>query len=416
MNHIAFFAVENGKVDDYCDYVRKVSGNSHFEVEEADNGYVSTSALQGPPCKKLLGIGYTRDDDAIANLIDSAGIVDGGFEVVDDGEEARLDTKCRTRLEDGTRCPNRQKQGKAIQCAGCIRKQTTTKVALPRTKEGENPIKRRLSSTQRTDFIKLGETMRYIFPALNQVEPFYDTQYECIVMNEVDEMELDEELDEDEIVVVAGTYLGAAAEQLPTRLPLQPSVSTELSPTFYTTHILNTHTNKKLRGKRVRVVRMRATAQEQLDTLQAQCNEFGQLWLDTIGDERVSAYVHLIACHATPLMEKHKSLGKFSNSVIESFHKLVRFYYQRTAREGGVECKESCYAIMQKMIGTTLLEIEEREGGRELVDAVMAAGMGNRADCNCAHGGDAPCSWKAAAEKGNGLKQEMLDNMLEGLE
>ena len=86
-------------------------------------------------------------------------------------------------------------------------------------------------------------------------------------------------------------------------------------------------------------------------------------------------------------MREHLSLGKFSNSVIESFHKTVRFHYQGTAREGGKNAKEACYAVMQRLIALRMLTIEFR--GQEGVDILKAIGK-RRADCACAVPGQ-PC-------------------------
>ena len=60
-----------------------------------------------------------------------------------------------------------------------------------------------------------------------------------------------------------------------------------------------------------------------------------------------------------------------------------------------------------------MLEIEQREGGREILDAIALAGTQHRADCNCALGYNAPCSWKSASDLfKTSKKTELLKSLL----
>ena len=333
--------------------------------------------------------GVELDVDAMADLIDSCGIEDGGEEIVDDPDEEGLEMKCRSRMPNGSRCTGKQVNGTRVQCTDCISKQLSTGEPLPRCKANENLVVQPIEGTTRRDLIALGECMQKIFPAIMQVDPYYDDQY-LIKMD-------DDQGKEGETITVCRSHLEAVTPStggtlLRLDLRLEPGLRVS---------ILKEHTkNPKYKNKWGEIVKRVATADEQLAALQSWTDEFGFQWVDTLGSGRVTAYVHIVACHAVPLIKHHKSLGKFSNSVIESFHKLVRFFYQRTSREGGVDQKESAYAIMQKMQGLTMLKMEEREGGRDMIDALSRAATNNRADCNCASGiSGAPCHWKAAAEE-----------------
>ena len=353
MDHLAYYAVMNNKKTECCAYVAKVSGNTHFSIEEAENGRVSTTALQGPACKKLLGIGYTRDRDAIANLVDAAGVVNGHLTMVNDVKDwVKVKTLCRTIVDDGSRCQTK-KSGKNDQCKACISKQSRSGLKLPLCGVKENPVKRWTTGTLRDDWVALGQTMRVIFPATTQVDPYYDNMYEVLPLEGI------EGIDE---FIVSGSHLSvssttpaflAASEKnrrAGRRKRGEDGLLVELPPPAPIVYgqILHETSNTKIRGKWVKNVTRIATAEEQINKLEQACKEFGDRWCKTIGDERVTAYVHMLAAHATPLMKKHKSLGKFSNSVIEAFHKKVRFFYHRTNRQGGVEKKESAYAVMQK--------------------------------------------------------------------
>ena len=417
MDHLAYYAVINGHKQQFLDHVRATSGNSHFNIEESDNGHVSTTALQGPACKKLIGIGYNRDEDAIARLVDSAGIVNGGKTIVNDNKNtAKVAKMCRTILKDGTRCPNNH-AAKGIQCAGCTASQLRKNTKFPMCGAKENPQMRQTTATLRDDYVALGKTMQTIFPAITQVDPYFDDMYEVLMEGAI------EGVDE---FYISGDHLDLKSAPPPALLAAEKDrrVSRRRSrdtdgnlidlvtlPVVFAKILEkgdSVTSNERIRGKWVKNVRKVRTAEQQMEKLEAACKEFGDRWKKTIGDERVTAYCHMVAAHACPLMRKHKSLGKFSNSVIESFHKKVRFFYQRTNRGGGVEGKESAYAVMQKMIGLQMLEIERREGGRQLINVLTLAATGNRADCGCALGFNSPCSWTHASQQWEKVVEKRL--------
>jgi hypothetical protein len=338
-------------------------------------------------------------------LIDAAGIENGGQDIDDVPDEPDLANKCRALLPSGLRCTGRR-HGRRILCANCIEWQSEAgedraKVA----NQNENPCMVSTTGSLRATYMDLGRLMQNIFPAICQVEPYYDDQY---VVKEVDEN--DEVIDEDDGgFIICGTHLGVPAV-IPRGGKADPGLlssgvgGSSSGSSHSHSHssnggssrlhvgnraaILNTHNTIKIRGMRVVVVEVHATAEQQITRLERWCTEFGEKWLDGIGDCRVTQYVHTIASHAANHMRVHVSLGKFSNSVIENFHKLVRFHYQHTAREGGLDAKEATYAVMQRMLAVRMLEIEKREGGK----AILCKLRHRRGDCACTLG--RPCSWE----------------------
>ena len=124
LDHVAELANRAGKLEGWVECVRAKLDNDYFDAED-DDGYIKTTALQGPQCKKLLGIsGDQPDIDGFAELIDAAGIEDGGQDVVDCPEEADLAKKCRSLMPDGTRCTGRHAGARRVQCEECIALET----------------------------------------------------------------------------------------------------------------------------------------------------------------------------------------------------------------------------------------------------------------------------------------------------
>ena len=46
--------------------------------------------------------------------------------------------------------------------------------------------------------------------------------------------------------------------------------------------------------------------------------EWRALFVELYSAESVTCYVHMIACHAHKMLQKHKSLGKFANQGVEA--------------------------------------------------------------------------------------------------
>ena len=106
-------------------------------------------------------------------------------------------------------------------------------------------------------------------------------------------------------------------------------------------------------------------------------------------------HCHHLACHTVMLMGLHMCLGQFSNSVLEAFHKIVRWFYQHTNREGGANKTESTEAVMTKYFGLKILEIESRSPCAKA--QIQAMVRSPRAECECASSGI--CGWGSKKRK-----------------
>ena len=123
--------------------------------------------------------------------------------------------------------------------------------------------------------------------------------------------------------------------------------------------VSRSHPNRSLAGRigTISTLQPQKTAEQQLEKLDKDCKELSRLWTLLFTDERWTAYLHEITAHSVELMKEHKQLGQFSNSVLEAFHKQVRWHYHHTNREGHGG-QESSRAIMQQFYGSRILEIE----------------------------------------------------------
>ena len=108
------------------------------------------------------------------------------------------------------------------------------------------------------------------------------------------------------------------------------------------------------------------------------------------------------------MMRKHKRLGHFSQQVVENFHKLVRWFYARTNREGGNEghIVESSMNIMQLFYAQKILEMEAQPGdyNQGMIDALKQGGATPL--CNCNAGDGRACGWLAHSREDGGASRK----------
>jgi hypothetical protein len=230
-------------------------------------------------------------------------------------------------------------------------------------------------SSRRADYIQLGQTMNFIFPAIQQNYPFNDHQHKIQLDGDIEQVD------------ICGTHLMVDGEALDAADP-QAECGTRIE-------VIACHPNAKARKKKGHIVMVCRSQEEQMEELKQETERFGELWSRLFGDERWSMYCHHLACHTVMLMELHMCLGQFSNSVLEAFHKIVRWFYQHTNREGGANKTESTEAVMTKYFGLKILEIESRSPYAKA--QIQAMVRSPRAECECASSGI--CGWGSKKRK-----------------
>ena len=72
-----------------------------------------------------------------------------------------------------------------------------------------------------------------------------------------------------------------------------------------------------------------------MQELQTNLDRFGELWVSLFGEHSVTCYVHILICHSVASLRLHGNLGQFSNSGLESFHKVTKWMLNETNRWGG---------------------------------------------------------------------------------
>jgi hypothetical protein len=158
------------------------------------------------------------------------------------------------------------------------------------------------------------------------------------------------------------------------------------------------HLKKHYRRRQFTVVKQIATEQQQYDRLDKALLDLEKVWDKTFGTERWTCYLHLICKHTMVLMKEHRYIGWASQSNFEAFHKLMRWWYQHTNREGGDGDKkvEASQAVLTKVYGLEMLEIELREEYCHRAVHAMRLGGAN-VDFSCG-GSCVDCAWPELEE------------------
>ena len=83
-----------------------------------------------------------------------------------------------------------------------------------------------------------------------------------------------------------------------------------------------------------RLRQLTALTDAEIDTLEANIDKFGVLFLAVYGAENVTAYIHIMCCHMVNILRgmNYKSLGIYANQGVECAHKEIRQLLNFTAR------------------------------------------------------------------------------------
>ena len=123
--------------------------------------------------------------------------------------------------------------------------------------------------------------------------------------------------------------------------------------------------------------------EQKMQALENSIRKFGELWRHMFGDHAVTPYVLLLYSHASQLVRIHGSLGDFSNSGLESFHKVVKWLLNKNNIWGGTAEAHVGRDILRDYYKMILLDIEQGDGsilaemhtGRRWVDCVCQVGQ-----------------------------------------
>ena len=232
--------------------------------------------------------------------------------------------------------------------------------------------------------------LNYVLDAIQKVSPFYDDQYKLHILQEGRKIERRD-------MEVPLTCLQTRATDDDTWVDATREALEQESLQVRTASNFQEHGIKFLHHRRVEVVGLVATADEQIQNLQDRLIKLAETWEDCFTDESWTPYLHVVVCHTLPLIRQHRKLGHFSQQVVENFHKLVRWFYARTNREGGAieDVQESSMNTMQLFWGQKMLEMEAREGdyNQDMIAALKESGD-HPPLCNCTIEGQS-CGWQS---------------------
>jgi hypothetical protein len=376
LNHLADIADLNGNLEAYIESIRGL-GVTSFNVEKKDNGGCDSTALQGTQCRKV------RQN--ILAVIESTGADNFKWVKEDIGGAPRaLKQQCRALKKNGCRCENK-KQAKDQFCGQHARLRSEKKrVAI--CPESENVQYNQVQCDFKDHLVECAKALDYVLSAIQEVTPFYDDQYQVNILRQGKKKERP-------LMTVPLSCLqtfNSASEVWEAATPVsleRCNVQVRTSAQFNERGIRNLH------HRPVEVVQRLVDGEYRIAELERQLRKLATEWEYCFSDESWTPYLHVVVCHTLPLMIKHKKLGHFSQQVVENFHKLVRWFYARTNREGGDDehTKESSMNIMELFYGQKLLEMESREGEYNQ-NMVRALKRKRGAVCDCTIEGHR-CNW-----------------------
>ena len=377
LNHLAEIADLNGNLDSWADGIRNL-GIGGFNVEKKDNGVPDTTALQGPQCRKL------RKN--LNDVIEDTGVDNHKWIKEDIGGAARtLGGVCRAVKKNGCRC-TAPKQSNSIFC-GKHFKLRKEKKRVAECKASENVQYVQVECNFKDHLMECGNALNYVLDAIQTMTPFYDDQYQVNMLKHKQ--------------MKARDNLTIPLSCLETKLSTggwTPATTISLNRSnveVRTSNNFQMHGIRNLHHRKVEVVQRLSWAHEQIAELERQLRKLATEWEYCFSDESWTPYLHVVVCHTLPLMKKHKKLGQFSQQVVENFHKLVRWFYARTNREGGNDehTQESSMNIMQLFYGQKLLEMESQEG--EYNQGMVRSLKRKRGGvCDCTLGNGHQCKWR----------------------
>jgi hypothetical protein len=77
-------------------------------------------------------------------------------------------------------------------------------------------------------------------------------------------------------------------------------------------------------------------SENDLEELHFRCNQFMCQWLDLLGKEHMTNYLHIIgAGHVSYFARKYKNLYRFSQQGWEAFNQLIKHFYFNNTNHGG---------------------------------------------------------------------------------
>ena len=373
MDKLAQIADDNGELDNWIEVCRDVVGYA-FNAEKDSNGHISTTALQGGPCKKLR--------ERYQLVIDATG-VGNEQKFKEHVDNADIKKQCQAMLQNRCRCQKNKERGKQF-CSDHEKKRHEKKGRLIMSSPEDN-VQIVWRATELKDHLyAVAETMNVIFPKIQQNYAYNDDQYQVLLPQtnkNRHQKEVELTIPKCELLVQNSKRewqpIGEDSVEEGAMVKVKASFNKQGST-----------------GREGHICSLVATADEQMKVLDEALQELAAEWNTCFGDEGTwTAYLHIVVAHTMVLMRIHKQIGKFSNSVLETFHKQIRWLYGHTNREG-YGGDESSREIMHQYYAIKILDIESRnEYSFQMIHSLKH----KTASCDCQRlrGIHADCGWHA---------------------
>ena len=363
---LAFLAVHFSKQKAFVEYMREhISENFKMEITQKvkENGDTSSkmscASLLGNKCDKFVS------EEHFETICKTCGISNESIQVADnqDGQPQQ----CRALKDDGCRC-TRDRVMALTRSDFCQQHQNMNSRGSPpakSTNEGSNPQKATVNSNHLNDLVELAEQWRLFYPILKQNTPFYSNDIYVDTGADDDDPEKILRFNEEQVEV-------RGAEGIPKELMMVDfdedcdfgpddddffEVMTHPSVKQATTIIDPEHPHHNQTHDMTCMVDKADKEQE----IEAAINRWSELWVSLFGDHSVTCYVHIISCHAMTMLKINGNLGQFSNSGLESFHKVIKWMLNKTNRWGGTQEAHIALDLLRNYYKLLVLEIEHTE-------------------------------------------------------
>jgi hypothetical protein len=384
MDHLASIADDNGKLDEWILEVRRVLGSNGFNCEPNKQGVLETTALQGGQCKKFFERAGPRSGLNLDKVIDKTGATNTIKRRVEDTTvtSSQKSKMCLAFCKGGTRCRDNKMRGEEL-CVG-HQKMKADGHHIKKSAPASCLTYEWVECDLHTKLIEIGEVMSRIFPAMQQNTPYYDQQCQ-VKFCAVGRWQAAERTVPFTLLEVP-LHKKHKSNIVGWRAPLSADEITRGG----TVRVKSNHPTKAFAGRIGKVTGIGNTKEQQLEILEKDLDTLTKDWGYLFTDERWTPYLHIVVSHTLPLIKKHLQLGQFSNSVIEAFHKKVRWVYAHTNRQGQGG-QESSRAIMQQFWSLKILDIEA--AGKYNSEMIGAIKSSRTPSCSCLGRKTHPCNW-----------------------
>ena len=331
--------------------IEESRGNDH-----TTNKNICCSSLLGNRCDSFI------EYEAFTTICETAGISNTTHKIVD-GKDATKQ-QCKALLTNGCRCI-RNRISESTLCQQHHDMRLAQRPPAMASNSKANPQSITATTNHLATLQQLSRDWNILYPILRQSTPYYEDTYAFNIDNELQS-------------------LCASQLEVVTNAVADPNPTYASNAHYRIIDPAHKHCNRVYEHIGY------DSKEAKLAVLEQALDKFGSNWKTLFGDNSVACYMHILCCHSVQLVKMHGNLGSFSNSGLETFHKVMKWLLNKTNRWGGTQESHVSLDLMRNYYKLLVLNIEHHGCAQMVKDRL---GGRRTMDCQCATGG--ACVWEA---------------------